>query len=200
MKYHICCICNKEKLITDFYKDNSKKFGISDTCKVCSKKYSREYAQNHHNKVIEYQNEYREKNKNKKQEYQKQYYEKNKKELRAYRAKYKNEHEEEIKEQQKQYRLKYPEKIKNHDLLSGHGITLNDYNKMLKEQNNGCAICGNPETDKEVNKKVKSLSVDHDHKTGKVRGLLCSKCNKGIGLFQDNIKLLQSAINYLKNK
>ena len=201
MKYRTCCICDKEKSLSDFYKDRTKKSGLSDTCKECSKKYTKEYSKNHQDKIINYQRNYREKNKELINKQQKQYYEENKKELRAYRAKYRIEHKEEIKEQQIQYRLKYPERIKNHDLRSNHGIMLEEYNRMLELQNNVCAICGEPETSKEVNRKVKSLAVDHNHKTGKIRGLLCGKCNKAIGLLQDNTELLQSAINYLnRNK
>jgi hypothetical protein len=64
---------------------------------------------------------------------------------------------------------------------------------MLKVQNNSCLICGKKET-------KRRLSVDHNHKTGKVRGLLCSHCNHILGLSYDNIKILQSAINYLNKK
>lgn len=81
-----------------------------------------------------------------------------------------------------------------------YGITLDDYNSMLKEQNGLCAICRMPSTkiDKRSNK-VQRLNVDHCHKTGKVRGLLCIKCNHGIGYFNDNILLLESCIRYLQH-
>ena len=63
---------------------------------------------------------------------------------------------------------------------------------MLESQNGICAICGNLETIQKSH-----LSVDHDHKTNKVRGLLCRECNRALGGFKDNRILLQSAINYL---
>lgn len=75
-----------------------------------------------------------------------------------------------------------------------YGITLEDYNNMLEAQDYKCAICGNED---EV--EGRRLAIDHCHKTGKVRGLLCGKCNRGLGLFYDNFTLLQSAIEYLKN-
>lgn len=88
-------------------------------------------------------------------------------------------------------------KHRNWELKRLFGITLEDYNKMLLEQNEVCAICNQ----KEMNKKYRTLSVDHCHKTGKVRGLLCSNCNLGIGNMKDNINNLKNAINYLeKNK
>lgn len=83
---------------------------------------------------------------------------------------------------------------------SEYGITLEQYNKMALDQNNVCAICGNPETMKHQNGKIRNLAVDHCHLTGKVRGLLCSAHNRGIGYFGDNIELLKKAIKYLETK
>lgn len=76
--------------------------------------------------------------------------------------------------------------------LKQYGITENDYQKMLAEQKGVCKICGVEET---VN-----LSVDHCHTTGTVRGLLCKKCNVGIGYFKDNPDTLAKAIEYLQGK
>ena len=70
-----------------------------------------------------------------------------------------------------------------------YNITIEDYDIMMELQDGVCAICGEEDT--------KRLAVDHDHITGKVRGLLCSKCNHAIGLFLDSKKLLQNAIEYL---
>lgn len=74
-----------------------------------------------------------------------------------------------------------------------YGITYEEYTNLLEKQNYSCSIC-----DSEVsNLKFTKLCVDHDHKTGKVRGLLCSKCNHGLGLFNDDTSLLNKAIKYL---
>jgi len=64
---------------------------------------------------------------------------------------------------------------------------------MLIKQNNLCAICHNEF------KPFKDIHIDHNHITGKVRGLLCSKCNMSLGGFDDKINNLESAIIYLKN-
>ncbi len=72
-----------------------------------------------------------------------------------------------------------------------YGITLEIYEAMLKSQNGGCAICGKTDG--------KRLHVDHDHATGKVRGLLCFKCNVSIGHFGDDIAVLRLAIRYLES-
>ncbi len=88
--------------------------------------------------------------------------------------------------------------IKNH-LKRAYGITLEDYNLMLEKQNGKCAICKNEVTNKFSKGKIHNLSVDHCHKTGKVRGLLCRKCNQGLGSFAENILSLENAIKYLKD-
>ena len=78
-----------------------------------------------------------------------------------------------------------------------YNLTENDYNDLLKKQNNVCAICKTPETRK-VNGRLSPLSIDHCHQTGQVRGLLCDKCNGGLGKFGDNCEMLNSAILYLQ--
>jgi hypothetical protein len=93
----------------------------------------------------------------------------------------------------KEWRKRNPDKVKNSELKSMFGITLQEYNAMLEQQDNTCAICKNPETDENV-----SLAVDHCHTTGKVRGLLCSNCNRGLGLFRDLVGNLENAIKYLE--
>lgn len=101
-------------------------------------------------------------------------------------------------EYNKQRRKEHPEKIANierkYKFKKQYGISLDDYYEMLDKQNGTCAIC---KTDV-PNKRTKFFAVDHCHTTGKVRGLLCSSCNRGLGLFRDNENLLFSAINYLK--
>jgi hypothetical protein len=79
-----------------------------------------------------------------------------------------------------------------------YGITLEEYNNLLNSQNGRCAICDKMETQSSCkNGTIDSLRVDHDHKTGKIRGLLCSKCNFALGHFNDDIELLNKAIKYL---
>lgn len=75
--------------------------------------------------------------------------------------------------------------------LKKYGITLEQYNEKLLNQNNVCAICQSPPG-------KKRLAVDHNHTTGAVRDLLCIKCNTGLGLVNDNIELLKKLIEYLK--
>jgi hypothetical protein len=97
------------------------------------------------------------------------------------------------------YRDKNPNKYKGYIFPSkwkklGIHFTKEMYYELLKKQNYTCAICNNVELRGDVQI---SLSVDHCHDTLKVRGLLCGNCNRAIGLFKDDPKLLQNAINYL---
>ena len=75
-------------------------------------------------------------------------------------------------------------------LKRNYGITIEQYDALLVKQNGLCAICQNVSG-------RKKLSVDHDHQTGKVRGLLCNPCNLSLGGFKDRSKLLAQAIIYL---
>lgn len=75
--------------------------------------------------------------------------------------------------------------------LQKYGLNIESYNKLLEKQNGMCAICGKKET-------KKSLAVDHCHQTGKVRGLLCFRCNFGLSYFSENAERFLMAYNYLK--
>ena len=85
---------------------------------------------------------------------------------------------------------------RNRMLLRCYNMTLEDYDQMLDKQKGVCAICGESET-RRLHGVIARLSVDHDHKTGKVRGLLCTNCNVGLG-YLDNKLWFSSAKQYLK--
>lgn len=83
-------------------------------------------------------------------------------------------------------------------LKSHYGMSVEEYDALLEKQNHRCAICSQEETIRSgVTGKLHDFSVDHDHETGKVRGLLCGNCNRGLGLFRDNPRLLFLAGHYL---
>lgn len=81
--------------------------------------------------------------------------------------------------------------------LKRYGISEEQYQEMLHRQGGVCAICKNNEISK-VNGKFMRLGVDHNHSTGKIRELLCSNCNKGIGNLKEDIAILQAAIDYIQ--
>jgi len=100
------------------------------------------------------------------------------------------------KKQRKKYisGTSYKEKDRNKHYLRKYGITIEDYNQMLVEQKGMCKICGT----KTPGDNITNFIVDHCHDTGVVRGLLCRKCNTGIGYLQDSYKVVQQAAYYLK--
>lgn len=79
------------------------------------------------------------------------------------------------------------------DLMRSFGMTMEGYDRMVAAQNGGCGVCGKPP-------KKRLLDVDHDHKTGRVRGALCHLHNRGLGFFQDDPVLLRRAAKYLENE
>lgn len=85
-----------------------------------------------------------------------------------------------------------PHLIKQRELKIDFNITLNQYNQMLKDQNECCALCNRHQSNFK-----RSLAVDHCHKTGRIRGLLCIACNTALGRFKDDIDLVNRIIKYL---
>lgn len=139
-------------------------------------------------------------------EYMHQYYEENKERWVEYGELYKEEKNRRRRERyanDPEYRQRCLEAAKNRSkrsrintrLKSQFGIDIEDYEKMLDDQNGECAICGATQADIRKHR----LHVDHCHDTDVVRGLLCSNCNMGLGKFQDSLELLERAVAYLKN-
>ena len=101
-----------------------------------------------------------------------------------------------IKNRTNKWREKNKEKNKNNQKNNYYkriyGITLAEYEELGKSQDWKCAICG-----ENLNEKIRS-HLDHDHKTGNIRGILCHLCNVGIGHLRDSVHLLEKALVYLK--
>ena len=89
------------------------------------------------------------------------------------------------------------QRIRANQLKINYGLTMKDYDIMVKAQNGLCAICQKPERFKTPLGNIRPLAVDHDHQTGEVRGLLCDRCNNGLGSFKDSPALLNRAQKYL---
>jgi len=102
-----------------------------------------------------------------------------------------------MREYSRTYQVDCREKIRNAYYLKRYGLTSVAYDEMLTAQNGLCAICRRSEA-VIIEGAVHRLSVDHDHETGQVRGLLCQKCNHGLGLFGDDLDLFRLAMDYLE--
>ena len=95
------------------------------------------------------------------------------------------------------YRRRYntPERQRKSRLKHKYNLTIEEYDLMLADQNGECAICYTTDPGGSGSR----FAVDHDHQTGRVRGLLCSNCNRGIGLLQDDAVVLSNALSYILN-
>ena len=88
-----------------------------------------------------------------------------------------------------------PKRYREQHLKRQYGIDHKEYDKILKQQNGCCSVCG---TDKPGGKhQNKYFHVDHNHETGVVRGLLCSHCNTALGLFNEDVAIMKKAMVYL---
>jgi hypothetical protein len=129
--------------------------------------------------------------------YARKYYLEHKEQARTYRARWRAAHKEYISAAGKIYRKNRSEEMlqryKANGMKSRYGITPDDYDKMLLRQDGRCAICG-----KDVCELSKKLYIDHDHVTGKVRGLLCSGCNVVLGSAHEDRDVFLGAIEYLE--
>ena len=90
-------------------------------------------------------------------------------------------------------KIKTKEQARKNRLKFKYNLTIEQYQELYKQQNGNCAICK-----RDLMSFKKNPAIDHDHITGKVRGLLCNNCNSGIGLLKDNYKICLDAAMYLK--
>lgn len=117
------------------------------------------------------------------------YYKDNKEKVRAYQKTYYTAEKKAVYDKVWYKRSSNSELRRKYKLKNRYGMSIEDYKKMCDLQNDACAIC--------KRHVVEKLHVDHCHETNKVRGLLCSYCNKGLGCFKDNIENLKTACEYL---
>ena len=164
-----CTKCQNDKPKTEFYKSAAKPDGLQTWCKQCVKETQAQSRKDDPKKHSEWSKKsyYKDHIKNKKR----------------------------INESTKKWYKNHPEKhesLQLDDKLRRYGLTRAEYDNLLLKQNFECAICHKSQHDMS-----QSLSIDHDHKTGRVRGLLCSPCNFAIGHLRDSVELALNAAKYL---
>jgi hypothetical protein len=124
-----------------------------------------------------------------KKQYRREQYLKHYEKEKLSNKKYREKNKELIREKQRKFNKENPIKRKNSMLKYQYGITLIDYNKMFEQQKGKCAICK-----RHQNNLTRTLSVDHNHKTNKVRALLCVTCNTDVSVVENR---LEEMLNYL---
>ncbi|MBP7118572.1 endonuclease VII domain-containing protein [Candidatus Woesebacteria bacterium] len=123
------------------------------------------------------------------------YYQSNKERITDRNKEYYNKNKDSIRSYQKKWNENNKFKRQEKDIKRKYNLSLEEFNILFNKQNKSCAICLIKLPDGFHSNK----NVDHDHETGKVRGLLCNKCNMGISLFGDSKIVLANAITYLQN-
>lgn len=174
-----CPKCDQWLEFDNFSKQSNRKSGLNTYCRICGEEKRKErFDSMSKEKLSEH---YKHCNERKKEAYSK--------------------NRESILEKRKEiYKdSKYKDKYAFKSLNRRYGITEQKYLEMFTKQSGLCAICKKSEIDSfKKDGPIKRLSVDHDHTTGKVRGLLCGQCNHGLGNFKDNIELIEKAKLYLE--
>lgn len=181
-----CPICKATLPLSDFAKNNRRPDGRGSYCKPCAReKYHRPARQRKQAVPRPTEGKQECRTCGEVKSYDDFYWQADKGRL-AYYCKHCK------KVQDKAYRDGNPREYRSKVLKRKYGITAAEFDQMLAAQGGGCAIC---ETD--VNPDSRSLAVDHCHKTGKVRGILCGRCNKALGLLRDDVLLFEKAVTYL---
>lgn len=141
--------------------------------------YTKEWRKRNPNKVKEHCKLWRNRHKTQDKKRKQEWYLKNKERVRC---------------QGKIWNQNNKSKIQHRYLQKTYGITLSQYEDTFQRQNGCCAICHRPQSSLK-----KKLGVDHNHITGKVRGLLCYECNYGLGYFKDNADILIQGAKYINS-
>lgn len=164
-----CTKCKEIKQSQEFHRHRLLKDGLNTECKKCNIRRANKWAKDNPEAASQHTANYRKKNPEKRRETLRNYHRRNKK------------------------------RDWENQLKRNYGITAQEYFDMADLQENKCKICQNPEYGKNKSTKLpQKLSVDHCHKTGKIRGLLCAHCNHGLGHFKDNAKVLMKAAKYIE--
>lgn len=173
----ICSKCGLPKPLNKFYSDRGEQDGLKRQCKLCvcevlRKNYARpnsHYKEYCHIKAANLLPE-------KKQQYN---------------IAVKKAHPEMIRANKRQWRRNNPDKVRNQRFKRQFGITIEQYNKLFQNQDGRCAICGRHQTELK-----RRLAIDHNHKTGKIRALLCTRCNLLVGRVETD--LINLVLAYVK--
>ena len=118
--------------------------------------------------------------------------------LNRYRGECKECHSKKSKVYYKEHKAEHRAVSRRYAMKKHYGMTEDDFNALYESQGGKCAICGKP-LNKVGGARDQVAHIDHDHETGKVRGILCRLCNIGLGSFRDSLELMDKAKAYLVN-
>jgi hypothetical protein len=170
-----CSRCRATKPLSEFYKNKNRRDGKRCECKECTRLDARVWRSKNLKRARARSRQWSKENRQRANEY-----------LRDWNAK----NPERASEHARKAYLKSKRDRRDKNLRHFYGITIAEYEEMARRQDGRCAICSRPPG-------KKPLAVDHDHRTGEVRALLCSSCNLAIGAFRDSPAAMRNAIAYV---
>jgi hypothetical protein len=180
-----CTSCDREKSVSLFARNKRTRDGYCSWCKECHAKQSLDYYRRNREKVAKYASA-----RAKLPEV--------KARRRVIQKRYAKKHPERVAASNKAWResnrVKVKEQLYNNWLKRNYGITRIEYEELLRSQDGRCAICRTLPTTQ------RRLAVDHDHDTGKIRGILCDQCNVGLGNFRESAAMLKAAAVYIRGQ
>lgn len=157
--------------------------------------YMKQYHKDHKDQEKEWRKNYYKKNGDKVRECSRKRKKSNKNRVKKYRARYRDKNKDKENKKRNTWRATHKLHARDTVLKYHYGISLNEFNALLRKQKNRCGICKKIFTNTYPHK----ASVDHVHdKTKRVRGLLCNKCNSATGLFGDSPKIIKNALKWLQ--
>jgi len=178
MNERVCTKCEVARPLSDFSIRNGKPWYW---CKPCQREKSKSYRQRFPERIKAQNDEYRKKNPGYSAAYS-----------RKWRSENRERYLASLRDQYRKNTQKDPLWNFRRNIRKDYGISVEQYDTMYRAQNGVCAICSG------LNLSGRRLAVDHDHATGKIRGLLCSRCNSAIGLARENKDILKQALSYLE--
>jgi len=160
-----------------------------------AKANTREYNQKNRDRMLKAVKERTAQNPEARREYAAGYYQLNKETINAKAGKYYEQNRTERLKKNAAYRAKNKDKQRRFSLRWHYNITPEDWDQLFDKQGRKCRLC---RAEKSGDKRGRGFHTDHCHTTGRVRGILCVKCNLMLGSARDNIAVLEAAIQYLK--
>ena len=190
-----CSKCGETKPLNEFHNSSRAPDGHRYNCKECQRTRDKAWYKANKERAAATNRTWRKTNPEREAATSKAWYEANKDRRAATSRAWREANPDRVAAISKAWNEANSERVIDGRLRRTYDISSFEYDDMLEAQGGGCAICGKtPEAE------GRRLSVDHDHETGRVRGLLCNLCNRGLGHFTHDLGLLYSAISYLEQR
>ena len=204
-----CIGCKETKAIDNFGLDKRRKDGHNRYCKKCVCEFAISYRERNKEKIADSLKKYRETHKEQRNLANKTWREKNIDHVKKYSKEYNSKNFEKRKLAFNAWVEKNPERMRElkknnreknkliereRKLKRFYNMTLEDYDNLMASQNSKCKICSKDAADE----RNKNLVIDHCHDSGKVRSLLCDRCNRTLGVLEENVDLMMKMMQYIK--